>query len=71
MTRDAQLVRVPSLPVAHTLTRTTSRDDSGKVGHGTSEDSEEVTLKVSSSPLREMTRMYEAWVHPFLGSRHY
>lgn len=71
MTRAAQLVREPSLPVAHTLTWATSRDDSGEVGHGTRTDSEEVTLKVSSRPLREMDRVYEAWTHPFLGKGHY
>lgn len=60
MNRDAQLVREPSLRVAQTLTWTTSRDDSGKLGHGTRTDSEEVTSKVFSRPLREMARVYEA-----------
>lgn len=70
MTRDAQLVREPSFPLAHTLTLTTSRDDNGEAGHGTSTDSLELTSKVSSRPLLEMTRVYEARTHFFLDDSH-
>lgn len=50
----------PPMGQSPTLMWTTSRDDSGKAVHGTRMDSEEVTLKVSSRPLREIARVYGA-----------